>query len=71
MSDAPRDPENPACVDYCRRLATCWYAVPNGTVNMSQAEVDHACLSEQSDCRTPTTETFCCAAITDCQEFVH
>jgi hypothetical protein len=69
VNDAPLDPQNPACLDYCRRLAACWYAVPNRQEAMPEAEVGRACLSEQNDCRTSTTETLCCGAIADCQEF--
>lgn len=71
VSDVPGEPPNAVCLEYCRRLTACWYAVPNREEAIPEAEVSRACLKEQSDCRTPTTETLCCAAITDCQEFVH
>ena len=69
IDDSP-DPESAVCIEYCRRLSACWYAMPNRREEMSEVEVTRACLKDESNCRTPTTETLCCGKITDCQDFV-
>jgi hypothetical protein len=61
--------KNPLCVQYCDRLAQCWYAVSTGSEAMTPDEARKRCLSEQDDCRVRTKASFCCGALADCLEF--
>ncbi|HEX4477729.1 MAG TPA: hypothetical protein VH142_21715 [Polyangiaceae bacterium] len=70
MSVDEDGPPNPSCETFCKRLAQCWYAVPNADPMLSAAQVMARCHSEQHDCRGDTTTTHCCAVKTDCHDFV-
>ena len=61
--------KNASCVQYCDRLAQCWYAVSTGSEAMTPDEARKRCLSEQEDCRVRTKASFCCGALADCLEF--
>jgi len=69
IDDEPRAPENRICVDYCERVVSCWYALPNANATATAAEARSSCRKEQSDCRTPSTDTLCCSRFEDCQDF--
>ena len=70
VEDHTLEPENAACKAYCQRLSTCWYAVPNADPMLSQKDVYAKCWGEQQQCRTSTTELFCCGSAAACGDFV-
>jgi hypothetical protein len=69
IDDMPRDPVNPQCVAYCKQLAACWHAIPNADPGQQPREVVRHCMEERNDCRTTTTDSFCCAQQNSCFDF--
>ena len=61
--------KNASCIQYCDRLAQCWFAVSTGSEAITPGEARKRCLSEQDDCRTRTKASHCCGALADCLEF--
>jgi hypothetical protein len=64
-----QEPMNPDCVAYCERLERCRDAVPGVDVVLDAKTFLTRCRAEHDDCRTPSTETLCCAKFSDCSDF--
>lgn len=63
------EPVNRDCAAYCKRLSACWQELPGADPVLTEDQVQKKCLSENQDCRTPTVDTHCCGAYTDCHDF--
>jgi len=62
---------NLVCLDFCERLASCWYAEPRADQTLSKEAVVTACRREESNCRqSVTTDRQCCGWLRDCKDFV-
>ena len=70
ITEGDESKENPQCTAYCERVAACWYARPGVDPTLGHDAVLSRCRAEHEGCKTPTTDTLCCAAFTDCQDFV-
>lgn len=69
ISEPSNVKKNAVCVEYCDRLAECWYAVSTGAQALTRDEVRDRCRAEQDDCRVKTKASHCCGRLTDCLEF--
>jgi hypothetical protein len=71
VSVDPNAPSNPACESFCRRLAECWYAIPNVDTMSTKEKVTADCRAEYHACQDGTTSLDCCTNAGDCQAFAH